>query len=851
MFVAEAPGIEEDALGYPFVDHAKTGREFNDLLLRNGFNRESVYVTNMVKCHPPGNRDPSEGERKKCMLWLLEELAGVDPKYVITVGRVSTRELLGDVSMADEHGIPREWINPGTGSVCTVMPVYHPAAGLHDPSLMLQVQKDFELVKLLVLGKIPNRPVKDMWPSPEYTNANVMNVTTDLNGAELLSIDTEWARGKPWCMSYSIRSGMARVIMADQQDCIKVIADKVADPGVMTLIHNALYDLPVLEQMGIYVARPADTMVMAYLLQSEPQGLKSLAYRMCGMKMSEYSDMVADATHRNAMKYLAMVLEGEWDDPKEVLVWENGTPRVKKPQSIKKKVERIFMDILDKGESVSPRDRWLRMENREHVEKILGPMLEGDLSDIHMEDAIRYSARDADATIRVYEHLWKKIVEYGLEDTFWRDMRAMPMVVDMMRSGIAIDPGHFVELSGYLANKMSETETAITALTGENINPGSPMQVSKLLYDKLDMRKLFEEYFSSEFGTGDKILARMVASPKVNGETKSIVQHIRDWRSYQKLKTSYSDVIPGMAIKDQNGIPRIHSTFRMTRTTTGRLSSSDPNLMAQPVRTSEGRRIRDGYIASDGCTLVSADYSQVEMRVAASCSGDRTMCKIFVAGLDIHAQTASAMFGIKIDELDEMKHRYPAKRVGFGVLNDITAEGLQREMIVGGANAEDWPVDRCGELIKEWFKVYSGVARYMEESRTMAKRYGYVTDLWGRRRWIPHARSRNKSMLEEALRQAGNAPIQMGAQGIIKQAMGDMVPAYEYVRKSGGTWNPLIQIHDDLVMEVGDDWLDPVIAIMTSIMESADLGKLLVPLKVDIKRGKRWGSMEKQTPNTV
>jgi DNA polymerase-1 len=539
----------------------------------------------------------------------------------------------------------------------------------------------------------------------------------------------------------------------------------------------------------------------------------------------------------------------EWPTPNPVTVMEKGVARVKQPWPIDKKIRAILRDVEKKN--ANPRDRWMgikRTEGRGIVENVLGPMIEGDLSDIDRVDAIWYSARDADATLRLYPHLWRRVVDSGLELTFWRDMGAMQLVVRMMQTGIKIDKDHFATLSKYLQSNMDQEQEECQAAmisagvklpTGVKVNPDSPAVIAPILYGQLKLNRILPGN-----STEDSMLVRALSDNRVSEKVKDVITHTRNYRTYSKLKTSYSDPMPDRA--DHND--RVHSTFRITRTATGRLSSSEPNLMAQPVRSSEGRKIRDGFIAENGCFLVSCDYSQIEMRVICHDSHDAAMTRIFRDGLDIHSQTASSMFGIKVEDLDEMKHRYPAKRVGFGVLNDLSPEGLQREMVAGGASLSDWPVDRCAELIREWFRVYSGVDKFMESTRNHAKRFGWVQDMHGRRRSIPHARSMNRSLREEALRQAGNAPIQMGAQGIIKQAMWDLVAVVDRWVQGGNTWNPLIQIHDDLVCEMGSlnedpDTLDLMIIEKVHTMENAV--SLSVPVRVDTKYGKRWGSMEK------
>ena len=402
-----------------------------------------------------------------------------------------------------------------------------------------------------------------------------------------------------------------------------------------------------------------------------------------------------------------------------------------------------------------------------------------------------------------------------------------------MRNGMPVNKNKFAELSIYLGNKMDELSRKIASTIGHPLNPASSQQCQRLIYNELKLHKKLGRIKSkggAKKSTAVDILSRM---------DHPVVNMILEWRGYQKMKTSYADVIPVLAEKDG----RVRTTLRITRTATGRLSSSNPNLMAQPVRTEEGRMIRDGYEAPEGFTLISMDYSQVEMRVAAYDSGDKVMKGIFEAGEDIHAKTASKMFGIPEANLDSMKHRYPAKRVGFGILNLITAKGLHRELMVGGA--DQWSVADCEDMIESWFDIYRGIALYMKRNGEYAKRYGYVRDMWGRIRYIPGIRARNKWAVLEAERQAGNAPIQMGAQGVIKEAMGRVVPIYKEMTESGMIIKPLIQIHDDIVWEVKKDILDLIIPVIKETMEGALPPNVKMPLEVDVKEGRKWGSMKK------
>jgi DNA polymerase I-like protein with 3'-5' exonuclease and polymerase domains len=665
----------------------------------------------------------------------------------------------------------------------------------------------------------------------------------DLIWGRIIAVDTEWAKGAPWCLSYSEEPGTAFVVMADNTPALESLNAILSLPDTLTVIHNSLYDLPVLAQMGIHPANVADTMVMAYLLQTEPQGLKPLAFRHCGMKMNSYQDTVGPYTHRKVMEYLELVRVLDWPKPDMVLEWKDGEPKAKQPQNITKKVKRLFSDI-EKGKDVDPWKRWQDWQKKgdvEAVEEVLGPLSDADLSEIPLQEAVRYSARDADATLRIYPILWEKVVDMGLSDTFWRDMRALPMVVDMMQNGMPVDIQAFQELSEYFQQRLDLLQRKLQNTVGylledKYVNPASYPQMGELIYDKLELHKKGGRHKAKK-GKGKKSTANEILKRYLR--LHPCIQDIIDWREYQKLKTTYADVVPRLAGEDG----RVRGTMRITRVATGRLSCSNPNLMAQPTRSKEGKKVRDCYEAAEGRVLVSGDYSQVEMRTAANDAKDEAMLQIFWEGLDIHAQTASAMFNIPIPELDEMKHRYPAKRVGFGILYMITAEGLLRELS-SAVGEGAFTLKDCEDMIAKWFGIYHGIAARMKEQGAYAKRYGYVRDMWGRLRYIPGIRSMNKWVRMEAERQAGNAPVQMGAQGIIKEAMGRLVPLYREVNHEVGPLLPLLQIHDDIVWEM-EEWMVPIVVPeIKRVMEGVAPEDFIVPLKVDFKAGRKWGSMK-------
>lgn len=839
MFVAESPGEKEDEEGTPFVENAPAGAEFMRLLRIADLQRFNVYITNTIKCHPPGNRDPKPYELEACRNYLLQELAVVRPEFLVTVGAVSTKNILGDVDMETVHGIPFEHYIPEIDLKLLVIPVYHPSAALRSPEFSLKCVLDFAALGKIAKGLITPAHYKDPYEGREVygvldTPAQVWDTFGD---HKLLAVDTEtldW-RYTPYMLQASAQPGSGFVIYGTNKPALNAFHQIVARPDNVTVIHNSLFDLFPMEKMGVFPSNIRDTMVMAYILQSEPQGLKPLAFRFWGMKMKSYEDMVAYCSSVLAEAYLRLVGGAVWPDPEPVMkILPGGKIHTKHPWNITKVVKRIFTDF-NKGK-IGREDFWnrwhkldLEESGREFVERVLGEMPEGNLSLIPREEAIFYAARDPDATLRVYPYLWNRIQQNDQEEVFEMDMGIIPMVKDMMGTGMLPDPLELKKLGHYFGERIAQLHQEIQELAGNPINPGSHVQVAELLFNKL---KIPFKHKHNKVSTNDKVLARIVAKSPV-------IPKIREYRGLTKLKSTYTDKLHRF-IRDDG---RIHTKISTTRTATGRLASSKPNLMNQPTRSEDGKRIRKAFKAREGCSIVSNDLSQIEMRVLADESGDKGLIKIFTEGLDLHSITASNIFGRPVDQLDEMLHRYPAKRVGFGVVYGITAAGLQEQLLMIGLDPAHWTIARCQQLIDDWFKLYPDVLMYMEDLIAFALRHGYVKDMFGRRRYLPTIRSASKWTRLEAARQAGNAPIQSGAAGIFKLAMKKLKPIYTQFQKDGYVCHPLIPIHDDLVFEVQEEIVPLWIPICQDVMQH--VVTLKVPILSEAKVGKNWGEQEK------
>jgi uracil-DNA glycosylase family 4 len=819
MLVGEAPGAEEERTGVFFVGDA--GKELTNYLDRAGIPRDRVYITNVLKCRPPDNRDPHVDEIDACMNHLIQELEEVRPRYIAAVGRFASRVLTGlDVDMEQVHGMPirvTKW-----GFPTTVVPVYHPAAGLHDTFNMAAIMADFLALKQVMMGSLLPRPeslpgVYALWEGPSSPVS-----------PGIVAVDTETEEGgKGWCLQVCDTPGMAWVIMRENAHLVK---DVLEHPDTTVIMQNALFDLPVLWEMGIHPKQYVDTMVMAYLLQTEPQGLKALSYRHLGMKMREYSEVVWPASQAKALAYMTAAMEVEWPDPDPILKMAKGEPKVRKPQNVARRIKGV-LNAYGKDESVDLYSRWqkIREDAGKLVELVHGPLLPGYLKDLPLQTAIDYAGCDADATRQIYPILDSKIRAMGLSETLDRDMRMLPLVAAMQANGFLIDVDKFRELSILFQGNMDKLQAEVEKVAGP-VNIGSAPQLAELLY-RLRLKR------SPKLKKGDTDVAAL----ETIAHRHPVIEKIIDWKRYDKLKASFIDRLPEMVGEDG----RIRTTLRVTRVVTGRLSSSKPNLLAQPVRTADGRRIREGFIAEEGFSLVSNDYSQIEMRGVAHMSQDPVMLDIFRTNKDIHTETASRMFGIPSDQVDEMAHRYPAKRVGFGILNLISAGKLLREMEVGGAKG--WTEQKCQKMIYDWFTVYRGVHSWIEGIKSEARRTGLVRDMFGRMRLAPELLSVHRRVVEAGIRQSVNAPIQMSAQGIIKEAMGQLVPI---LGEFGlGTIRPLLQVHDDLIFECRDDLIEVIVPIIRYVMENCV--ELSVPLRVDTKVGKSWGDMSKWKPTAA
>ncbi|WP_069862825.1 DNA polymerase I [Pseudomonas citronellolis] len=437
---------------------------------------------------------------------------------------------------------------------------------------------------------------------------------------------------------------------------------------------------------------------------------------------------------------------------------------------------------------------------------------------IALEQAGPYAAEDADVTLRLHQALWEKLQAIPSLAKVLTDieMPLVPVLARIERNGALVDANLLGLQSRELGEKMVELERKSFELAGQEFNLGSPKQLGAILYEKLGLPVLAKTA-TGQPSTAENVLADLAEQdyelPKV----------IMQYRSLSKLKSTYTDKLPEQ-INPRTG--RIHTSYHQAVAATGRLSSTDPNLQNIPIRTAEGRRIRQAFVAPAGCRLLSADYSQIELRIMAHLAQDEGLLDAFRHDRDVHRATAAEVFGLPLEEVTPEQRRR-AKAINFGLIYGMSAFGLAKQIGVERKEAQAY-IDR-------YFARYPGVLAYMERTRAQAAEQGYVETLYGRRLYLPEIGSKNAAMRKAAERTAINAPMQGTAADIMKLAM---VAVDDWLQASGIDARVILQVHDELVLEVREDLVEEVAAKLRELMGAA--AQLAVPLIVETGSGSNW-----------
>lgn len=436
---------------------------------------------------------------------------------------------------------------------------------------------------------------------------------------------------------------------------------------------------------------------------------------------------------------------------------------------------------------------------------------------VRLEEATAYAAEDADVTLRLHQCLWPKLAQEAALERLFRDieMPLVPVLSRMERNGVRIDAAMLAEQSREMAERLAELELQAQAVAGRPFNLGSPKQIGEILFD-IQGLPVLERTPTGAPSTAESVLQELSDSYEL---PRLILEH----RGLSKLKSTYTDKLP-QQISPVSG--RVHTSYHQAVAATGRLSSSDPNLQNIPVRTEEGRRIRQAFIASPGYRLLAADYSQIELRIMAHLSEDEGLIRAFAAGQDIHRATAGEVFGIPPEAVTPDQRR-SAKAINFGLIYGMSAFGLAKQLGIVQKAAQAY--------VDLYFQRYPGVRAFMDRIRTTAREQGYVETLFGRRLYLPEISARNPQRRAAAERTAINAPMQGTASDIIKIAM---ITLDRWIRESGADVRMIMQVHDELVFEVAEVEVEPSLMAIRERMQAAAI--LRVPLVVDVGLGDNW-----------
>jgi DNA polymerase-1 len=438
-------------------------------------------------------------------------------------------------------------------------------------------------------------------------------------------------------------------------------------------------------------------------------------------------------------------------------------------------------------------------------------------AEVALDRARDYAAEDADVTLRLWHVLKPRLLAEKQVTLYETIERPLPAVVSEMEcAGIKVDPAELNRLSADFAQRMETFEKKAHDLAGDSFNIGSPKQLGEILFDRMSLPG-GKKGKTGAYSTGAEVLEELAA------EGHELPRVVLDWRQLQKLKSTYADALVA-SINPKTG--RVHTSFALSATNTGRFASSDPNLQNIPVRTEEGRKIRKAFVAEAGCRIISADYSQIELRILAHIADIGALKDAFRDGIDIHALTASQVFNTPVEGMDPMVRR-AAKAINFGIIYGMSAFGLAAQLGIPQREAQNY--------ITAYFERYPGIRAYMDNTRKQVKEQGFVTTLYGRRVHFPNINSKNPAERAFLERAAINAPIQGSAADIIKRAMARLPAA---IAAKNLTARMLLQVHDELVFEAKEAEVDALIAVAKDVMQSAAV--LDVPLVVEAGVGLNW-----------
>lgn len=886
MVIGETVGKMEALSGRPFSGPG--GREIDRFFNGVGLPlREEVFCTTWIREWGGEDVEVTAADYHRDEPLLCAEIQRVQPRVIVALGRHIVRWFLGDVDMEDCHAF--QWYLPADSprralftnpDQVVIHAGYNPAAGFRSPELSSAVAYDFAQLEAFLGGTIRARKLyDDPFPAPDYeeiANADFLDQVMDGDqiGQFEFASDTEGHPYRPWSVQISNEPGTAWIIR--RPDLIARFAWWVNTypSRYRFTFHSALHDLTMFRVLGIDVRDLVfdDTAIMTYNLQLEPPGLKPLCVRFNGMQMQSYDEIMGNVVNEIAQDWLLSctgVEEMEWEARRQAEFDRlTTTPYTDKKGKVKPGRKLRTLPKLPKTDlhkalerclrSTEPRKLWEKqtLDHKVAAEAKYGEMWEATLDQVELPKALHYAGRDADGTGRLKPILYERLVANDLLDVYEADLGTVLLIDRMAYVGIKPDLAHFAALGDDLHAEIADIHTrlalqladagAFDLETAFTFNPNSTYQVGDLLFKHFNLPVL-KETRDGDPSTNDKILEALQKQPGLAPETRDVIISIRDYRETYKLKHTFVDKMPSYVDRwPHDG--RIHATFRITRTLTGRLAASDPNLLAMPKHGKFAERFRSGFVAGEGHYLGSWDLSQIELRILAHLSQDPTLLAAYRDGLDLHARLAQRIFGG--DEKDHKKGitRLAAKAINFGLPMGMTNIGLCVELKKNGVDVNE---DDAQRWLDETMALYRYVPLYQQDKIAEAKRRGFVTDLRGRRFYLGGIRSSHKATRAEAERQAGALPIQAGAQECMKLAEAAIWEIIKRRQRQGQWIEPILQIHDDMILEFDQRLVHEINADVVACMTQVPAHLISVPIETSGDYGVCWGDMHEIAHGTA
>lgn len=825
MGVGEAPGPQEHAVGRPFV--GLSGFVLNSNLESAGLSRSAIFISNVYPYFLGRDKkgkiitptpDQVEAEEE----YIVDELLRVRPTHVLAMGGVAiTWFLEKDVAVSKVNGLTFKVNKFGRDVLVTC--AYHPAAGLYTPDFAGKCWFAFKMFALSVSGKIAGHTSH----VPKFSQFEAHNILGYNNSA----CDTETLQnGKLWCVTVSRDPGESTLLHPGPGKRVELTG--------RTQFHYASHDMRQLNKAGFAVGDKVDcSLQMAYVLQTEPKGLKELVYRWLGWELRDYDDVVGPHHRLLATAFLEDAISRDWPKPEPTISEKTGKPS--RPHSIPTRV-RSVLKAQTEGKAPAHK-RWIKLPfaMRRQIQKRCGKFPPYDLRVVPVAEARKYAMEDSAGTSGLTPVLKAELKRRGLWKVYALDRSVLPMFAKMEEVGLPFDVSYAAKLSVRLQSEVAQSAADIRRICKDpKLNPSSPDQLAYTIYEDWGLPAGRMTKSKSRASTDDKALRMLVQ--KYGTKFPKIVElqgAIDNYRECEKFDNTFVQKF----LQATGADGRLRFTIKPATVFSGRISTTDPNVLSMPTRSTRGKLVKNCVAALLGFFILSVDLSQMELRTAAHLSRDPVMCKVFNDGkLDLHTVTGSKLFGIPYDQLPKDK-RYVAKTINFAVLYGITPFALYEQLILAGITA--YSVDDCEAIIADWFRLYAGVRNFLDETYAFGRRHGYVEAMGGRRRYCPNLALERNDMTERTIaaaeREAGNHPVQGTASGFVLKRAQRRV--WEYLKTpEARDVECLLQFHDELLLMVPQRKIKTVAAAIKALME-ADQKLFRVPLKAEAGWAERWG----------